>query len=289
MADVFNLSTKYSANKSSFTHKNINFMKIFLFIAALFLSSCQPNLVTKYYQGTPDARKLPHYDTTQSGVQIYSSIDVTKDIEALVRKSYVPIGGFSFFGPSNQISEVQLREQAMLIGAHVVLFSTKYKDTISGAMPLVLPNTTTTYSSGKATAYGNGGVVNVYGSGTTTTYGTQTMVMPYSINRSDYQAVFLAKKFSRFGANVIPLDTQTRQRLQSNAGVIIHLTIEGSPAYSADILDGDVLLSIENESIQGPEHFIQVLDKCADGQTLAIKINRNGKVIQKNVTLRSWN
>ena len=76
--------------------------------------------------------------------------------------------------------------------------------------------------------------------------------------------------------------------MQRNSGVIVAVVVEGSPAYSADILKGDIILSINNEIVQSQEHFMQINNKYPGGSTIALKIDRNGKIIQKEVVLASY-
>jgi hypothetical protein len=53
---------------------------------------------------------------------------------------------------------------------------------------LTLPNTSTSVTNGSATVSGAGGFAKLNGSATTTTYGTQTVMMPYNIQRADFSA-----------------------------------------------------------------------------------------------------
>jgi S1-C subfamily serine protease len=152
---------------------------------------------------------------------------------------------------------------------------------------LVLPQTTISYSSGTATAYGSGGVVNAYGTGTTTTYGSQTMMMPYSVARFDVAALFFVKTQSRLGVLPGPVDDDTRKRLQTNLGIKVLEVMEGSPAFLADVLPGDVVLSIADQPIQSPEHMIKLLDKY-EGQPVTLKIDRDGKAMEKQLQIGTY-
>jgi len=129
--------------------------------------------------------------------------------------------------------------------------------------------------------------VNAYGSGTTTTYGSQTMMMPYSVARSDFGAMFFAKTKSRLGVHPQALNDDTRKRLQTNAGISVRVVVEGSTAFAANVLPGDVILGIGTDSVQSVEHFYKLLDKY-QGQTTLFKIERDGKYIGKNIEIRSY-
>jgi tetratricopeptide (TPR) repeat protein len=257
--------------------------RMMLVFCVVALASCA-NPYAQFYKGTPDARLLPAYDSSQSGLQIYRSANLDQDRIALMRRSFIPIGDASFNAAESQVTEHHLREQAQKIGAHAVLVSSKYSHTLSGAVPLTVPNATTTYSTGTATAFGAGGAVTAYGSGTTTSYGSQTVMMPYSIARSDFAAIFFAKFRSRAGLFTEPLDDDTRRRLQTNSGVKVLVVSDGSPAFHADVVPGDVIISLADETVQSPQVFSALLKKY-EGQTVTLRIDRDGKTLEKTIAL----
>jgi len=260
------------------------FRNIVIIMAAFVLIGCV-NPYTKFYRGEQDATKFPNYAQNTGELLIFSSNDFQRDIANMIRKGYQPFGESHFNGASNQGIDGPLRSHAKNIGASAVLISTRYSHTVSGAVPLVMPTTTTTYSSGTATAYGPGGSVNAYGTGVSTTYGSQTMMMPYSVARSDFDAIFFYKaKRPRVGINPGELDQLTRKRLQTNSGIIVRVVVENSTAYLADIMDGDVVLKISNESVQSLDHYYKLLDKF-EGQKVIFSLDRDGKPIDKLVEI----
>lgn len=260
-------------------------MKKGAYLIAVTLVGCA-NPYTQFYQGQPDARIIRGYDASVEDVKVYSTNDLDRDIPSLERKGFIVVGNSSFNAGTNAVHQFQVVEQAKKVGAQIVLLSSKYTHTIQGAAPLVLPQTSTAYTTGNATAYGPAGVTNAYGSATTTTYGTQTVMMPYSIQRADFAAIFLAKTKTRLGIFVIELDDAARQRLQSNKGLIVRNVMDGSPAFDADILPGDVVLEISHEPMQSVEHFVSVLDR-SEGKNVPIKINRAGAILVKDVPVRA--
>lgn len=252
---------------------------------AFFAAGCS-NPYARFYKGNPDARAMLNYDPIAEDLQIYSTNSFDKDVRDLVRRGYQPIGESSFNTGENA-PEHQLREQAKKIGAHVALVSSQYTNTTSGAIPLSVPRVTNSYSNATATAYGSGGTVNAYGSGTTTTYGSETVMMPYSVARYDVGVVYLAKVRSRVGIHPAPIDDAIRRRIQTNSGVLVDLVTEGTTAFQADILPGDVILAVGGDSIQSDTHYIQLLDKF-EGQTVSFKLDRDGKRIEKQIEIRKY-
>ena len=215
-------------------------------------AGCASNPYAQFYRGTPDGRTIENYIPPTGPLQIYTTNDFARDVDALEKRGFAPIGNSAFNGAANRVSERQLREQAEKLGTAAVLVSSHYTHTVSGAMPLTLPNTSTSVTNGTATVSGPGGFANVNGSATTTTYGTQTVMMPYNVQRADFNAVYFVKKRAHLGVFYGVIDSATRTRLQTNAGALIRVVVEGSPASRADILPGDMILTIDGERVDGP-------------------------------------
>lgn len=262
-----------------------NILRGLLLLAIVSISACNP--YSQFYQGESNARSLPGYIPSNEPVKIYSSNNFDQDARELIRRGYRGIGESSFNGVSGSGGESQIRAQAQKIGAHAVLVSNKYSHTISGSMPLTVPTTSTSYSTGSATAYGPSGAVTAYGSGTTTTYGTRTTYMPYAINRSDYDALFFAKSKSRIGLFLLPIDDMTRRKIQSNYGLLVDVVCDDTPAYAANILPGDILTKINGTPVRSVDSF-QELIKTYTGKTAVLTLNRDGSVITKTVPVRSF-
>ncbi len=257
-------------------------MKKFLLVVLTFgLASCV-NPYTRFYRGVPDARKIPGYEPAKAELQIYTTNNFKRDMRVLFRQGYVPVGQAAFNAPTRSVTEWELRQQAAKIGAQAVLISSKYAYTVSGAMPFTVPQTSTSFTTGTATAYGPGGTVTAYGSGMTTTYGTETMMMPFSIPHSDFDAVFFAKVKTQLGVYCLPLDDATRQRLQTNAGVKVLEVMDGSAAFRENILPGDVILAIGNDQIDSAKDLKQLLLKY-QGQSVVFHLNRAGRPLDKRI------
>jgi membrane-associated protease RseP (regulator of RpoE activity) len=178
-----------------------------------------------------------------------------------------------------------VREQAAAVGAHVVLVASRYSHTISGATPLTIPSRTTSVSTGTATAFGRGGAATAMGSGMTTTYGSQTVMMPYTVQRSDFAVLFFAKSRSRVGIIAVPIDDATRRRLETNYGLRVEVVTENSSAFQANVLPGDVLLSVAGEPVSSWQNFVAILDR-REGSTVAFEFDRDGRRISKEIEIR---
>lgn len=257
-----------------------------LLIATLSLAlGCVPNPFAQYYQGMPDARVRPGYIAPTDSLQVFSSADLNGDVLKLMRRGYAVVGQSSFNAGLNTFDQSQVREQAKAIGASLVLVSSHYTNTIEGALPRTAPKTSTTTASGTATVYGTGGSATATGFGTSTTTTSQTVMVPYSIARGDFAALYFVRVKPVLGLVVVAIDDSTRQRLQTNAGVRVVVVVENSPAFDADILPGDILLSFGDERVGSPESLVQMAVKY-QGQHVDLLLNRNGMELHKGVVLQ---
>lgn len=243
--------------------------------------------VAQFYQGDRNARLHPQYDASETTVRVFTSDNLERDGRDLMRRGYVKIGQASFNAASSAINEAQVREQAAAVGAHVVLVAGRYSHTASGATPLTIPTRATSYSTGTATAYGPGGAVTAFGSGTTTTYGNQVVMVPYSVERSDFAILFFAKAKSRVGIFAVPIDDATRRRLETNAGLRVEVVVDDSPAFHANVLPGDVLISVAGESVSSMQGFVAITDRY-EGQRVPFDLDRDGKRLSKEIEIRKF-
>jgi C-terminal processing protease CtpA/Prc len=113
-------------------------------------------------------------------------------------------------------------------------------------------------------------------------------MMPYSVARSEFGALFFAKTKARLGVFPRDIDDVTWRRLQTNAGVSVFVVAEGTPAFAADVLPGDIILAIGDDSIQSVGHFFKLLDKYQSQRPL-FKIDRAGKSLEKQIEIQPYN
>jgi len=252
--------------------------------------SCGGGLFEKYYQGPDDVRMSnPYYDQSYAPpdddhMPVYTTKDINADALKLEAEGYAPVGVSSFYAPesSSDVGIGSLQRFAWKLGAEAVLFQSRYKDTITGATPLILPTTSTSYTNASAQACGYYGCVNGTGTGTTTTYGSETVMVPYSTVRSDYVALYFIKVRSRLGLVVAPLSDAERQQLGTNKASKVTLVVRGSEAFNADVLPGDYLETINGAAVYDQKQLGQLLDQY-EGQDAAVVLNRGGKTLRKNI------
>jgi hypothetical protein len=261
--------------------------KVLIALCAL-LTGCASGYES-FYQASADAsqvisrRAAPPLDAPL--VEHAAPANPEQVTMAYARRGYQLIGVSSFNSGMRETDKAAV-EQAKKVGADLVLIlNPQYTGTIQSTVPLTTPTTSTSYTTGSATAYIPGGApVTAYGSATTTTYGTQTTYVPITTNRYDYTAVYFVKSKARLGAYVRNLSDSERQSLGTNQGVVITLISDGTPAFSADVLAGDILVAINGERVASQEMYGALLDRYA-GQTVELTLLRQGASVSKSVKL----
>lgn len=245
------------------------------------------NPAAQFYQGLTDVKSHPRYDSSEAGVRIFVSDDLGRDERELFRRGYARFGQSFFNANSEAVTEAQVREQAATLGAHIVLVSSKHSHTVTGATSLYLPTNSRSYSTGIASALTPAGTVSVLGSSMTTTRGSQVVMVPYSVTRSDFGIVFFAKQKQRVGILLAPIDDETRRRLVTNAGIRVEAVADGSPAFIANVLPGDILLSISGEPISSLDGYLSIVKK-SEGRQVLFEFDRDGERIRKELTVHNF-
>lgn len=260
-------------------------------LSALMLLICCVNGYKQFYTPTRGATpesiasnragpppKIPIVERAKPG-------DPQVILDAYAKRGYNMVGNSSFNSGRPQ-SEDSAISQAQAVGADLVLIlDPKYTGTITSSIPITLPTTTTSISTGTATAYGSSGAVTVHGSGTTTTYGTTTNYIPMTVHRSDYGALYFVKQRFGLGVFVRDLSDSERQELQTNKGVVVRLVVDGTPAFNADILVGDMVVSIDNVPVINDQTFMDILNERR-GKQVTILVLRRGQRIEKSIQLK---
>ncbi len=201
-----------------------------------------------------------------------------------VRRGYVAIG-LSSFNSGQKQSDQGAIAQGQKVGADlVVIVNPSYTGSITSQLPITTPTTSTSYTSGSATAYGAGGIVTAYGNSTTTTYGSRTTYIPMTVNRFDYGAVYFIKRRYSLGAIWRDLTNEERTALQSNSGVYVENVVNDSPAFLNDVLVGDIIVKIDGQTIYGQQAASNALRQRRI-QEVELTIYRNGQFIEKKVQL----
>ena len=217
-------------------------------------------------------------------------------VRSMLEHGFIQIGFASFDGPP--ASREQLMEQAQKVGAQAVTLTGEYARTAEGVRPSLSfqpGQTYTTQERGTVTAstFGAGnpgyGYGTYSGSSTTTTPGSfQTQYTPYQMPIYSQGALFWRKlKPGIFGASGAPIPDELRDKLQRNTGVFISTIVEGSPAFNANVMRGDVIIEFADKPISTFQELNDLLPTLA-GQTVKITVLRGGetKVLEVHLNPR---
>jgi hypothetical protein len=264
---------------------------------ALLSTGCAVNGFEKYYTPQPGADKIsssPYIEKAPAVPKLYAhSNDVDADAKRMAEDGYVLIGISSFFGPSKTGTQSQAIEQGKRVGAAVILVKSTYKDTLTGTLPYTVPNApqvATVNTSGTVNSYGSGGYANGTYNGTSTVTmpgGSTTYNIPYAIARSDFFASYWVASDPakmRLGTRPVDLPDNLRAKLKRNTGVYIPIVIHGTPAFRANILEGDVILKINDVDVVDAKGFTDQLTQLA-GETVTLDILRDTETVTIKVTL----
>ncbi len=254
---------------------------ILLYILLFVVSGCNP--YAQFYHdlsGGVNVLENPNFIIPTNKPKLVQGSDTEKDTLRMMEEGYVLLGVSSF--NAGNVNQRGAANHAAKVHADTVIVYNSYTGTVSGSMPLTMPNTQSSYHSGSI--YGSGGGFATY-SGTSTTYGTQTTYIPYNVNRYDYYATFwIKKKQMTLGIYFDNLTDELRRKIESNKGVYISVVVKKSPAFENDLLAGDIIRKINNIEITDREHFPSIL-KENKGQEIDIEIFRNDKTIVKTIQL----
>lgn len=207
------------------------------------------------------------------------------DVLAAYERRGLVIVGSSMFNSGRREPEASAVEQGESIGADLVLLlDPQYTGTVTSNIPITTPTTSTSHSTGSATIYGAGGPVTARGSATTTTYGTETTYVPVVVHRSDYGALYFVRFRFALGVFTRDLDDEERRTLQTNQGAVVRNVVDNSPAFSADVLVGDVITEIDGTRVANAD-AIGGMTGGRRGRSVNVKLVRDGEAIEKTIQL----
>lgn len=259
-------------------------MRTFLaLIGCLLLVACASSGQRKFYEEYVNIDELKEVQTLAKGEEptIIFAADLQREIKIARSKGYIPIGGASFNGTPD--SESAIAKHAKSWGAVLVLVSSKFTNTATTTTPLLLPTTQTTTGSG--TIYSSQGSATL--SGSTTTRGTVAVPITTTERRFDQATVYFVKSTRkvRFGLFVAELPIELRVQLERNTGALIENVSDGSPAFVANVIPGDVLIELNGVPVTSSQQAMQLMQAVPAGdKTCRLKVLRKGT--ERTIDLR---
>lgn len=227
------------------------------------------------------SRLLP----AEGPAKIVTSENMREDATRMMENGYLLLGRSRFQGP--QVDPATALKQAKEVGASVVLLEKKYTTTITETVPMSewIPPRDVKVREKVTIETGPNAGQTVEREVTRTIEGEfQTTHVPQTTDYYEYAATFWGKsKPPIFGVLVRALNTEEKQRIQSNRGVLIRAVIHGSPAFHADILRDDVITSFGGVPITDPDQFFDTVVEN-QGREVTVDVVRGTET--KSFTLR---
>jgi hypothetical protein len=237
--------------------------------ACLAFGACASTSFEEFFTDFSDQwHGLPAPSGTVSVASVSHPADVSDALE-MFSEGYAFIGVSSFNGPLENNSSVLANAQK--IGAEKVLVSSRYTDTRTGSISIPTTRAVTTTESGTVSASGRDGLVAGSYAGTSTTYVPTTTMLPWQVQRYDQTALYFAPLGpSCLGIWLLEPTDAERLAAGTNRVATVAAIREGSPAYLADILAGDLLVSINGQTVANNASDILL----RSGEEIRVRIKR---------------
>jgi hypothetical protein len=216
-----------------------------IFILLAIASASTPSF-SKWYDSWIDINQFSNVITLKKGEepQIIRSNDIDNDFFEIRSNHYSCIGDTGFNGPDRDIVN-DIKRQCRQNGATIALYSFNYTDTRYGS----------------SYYKGSGG--------------------SYSTRRYDYQVYYfvpLLYTFQlKFGIDGNDLSNKSRQEIGRNTGVYVNIVYKDTPAFYANIVRGDVIIRINNYTINNHRDFLDIYDSFLTSTEVEVEYVRGGR------------
>lgn len=166
--------------------------------------------------------------------------------------------------------------QAKEIGATRVVLSSRYTGTRTDVMSVPMLTSDVAYTQGVATVNGRA----VPYSGSHSVHGTVIVPMAVQVQLYDHVAAFLAKlrEVPKSGLALAGLTAAQRKAYERNSGAVVEVVYEDSPAFRADVLEGDLVTAVDGRAVRTPEEAQAALAAAQQrGGNARLQILRDGR------------
>ena len=258
-----------------------------LLLLVIAFPAAAKNPYEQFYNDTVGGAELPRANPAGKPALYSGGPNKEQDAHSMMQRGFALIG-YSAFNAGSGIDDKKAEKQAERVGADVVLLYSNYSGSQSYSAPIFLPNNTVSTSTTTGTVYGPYGQTAQYQGRTNTTTSGGLSVIPrtVTVSRSDYVATYwVMMKPLPFGAKAVDLTPEERKALGRNRGATIAVVINGSPAFEADILEGDTVLGVNGAEISDTKDLTARMRALA-GQDVTLRLWRNGSELERVVHLR---
>ena len=259
-----------------------------LLISVITLTSCASrNFHAENYVANIDISNVPKPEKNPNGIDplIISTENLDQDYSTLLSKGYILLGYSTFEAELDE--KYNLLQQGRDVGATVVLTTNAFLGIHSTTVPLLLPTTSTSYTNGSFSGNQNTSYISSSGrylgqgnssfngnvNAQTTTNSNQWVPMTVSKSMYKQTSAFFVKTNHPFklGLYYRDLNNEERKKFETNLGVIITTVIENSPAFYNNILPGDMIISINDTTVNGFNDFSKILNSSQEINSIKFK------------------
>jgi len=233
----------------------------------------------KYYSSVPAGTSIP-IPSDEPPAAYHLDMDPQTAILFMYRKGNMLIGYSGMNGPLPKLKDaVQFGQK---IHVKYIVIGTEQAASRQINVPITTPTTRTSETTGNVTAFGSGGFAQGNYSGTTTTYGSQTTYIPIIKSRWNTVAMYFSPMVKKgLGAMWREPTSEEIAKLDTRHALIVAAVRNGSPADTANILEGDALLTLNGQAASG-----ETLAQAAQsGEPIAVHLIRNGQPRDVTVTI----
>lgn len=255
-------------------------MRLFLFLLCFSLAACATGFEEFYESTASDEDFSNRFEHSSEAPEIVASYgDISETVLKMFERGFGLVGYSAFNGPIEKSKKALSKAEE--VGATKVVILSEYINTVNGTLSIPSSKHVTTYHSGTVSTYGNGG--STYGgySGTSTSYVPTTSYIPYSVARYDQTALFFAAlKPSCLGIMVSEPSEAEKRMVGTNKVVIVTAVRQGSAAYHADVLSGDLIATTGAKGLDPQAEFFGL----KKGVTHTLRIVRGRQIIETDVS-----
>jgi hypothetical protein len=217
--------------------------------------------------------------------RIITSNNIKNDNWDLFEKGYIMVGYSKFDGP--HADPTLAVAEAKRIGADIILIEQKFARSLTETVTMTqwAPSETTEIRENWSEVGANGVTNTQRRMDVTTNRGPETVYVPKQVDYYEHSATYWRKlQWPIFGAFVQDLTDELKQRLETNQGLTVRAIVNDSPAYRADLLKGDILLSMNGQPVPGAQRFYEEISNLA-GKTVEFTVLRGNKRLQRTIPL----
>jgi hypothetical protein len=203
---------------------------------------------------------------------VTGSGNLVEDVDRMWRHGYGVIGYSAFNSPNDKTADAIKWGQALK--ARYVMLGTSLTSSRTGVLPVTVPHDTTSTT--------NGMVGGTPFSATTTRSGMQTSLMPFTVNRFDKLAIYFSE-VPKKGTGILPRELAQAEisALETQRALAVRAVRDGSPAYEANILPGDLIVEVNGKPADAANWQAAVKGDAV----LHVRLMRNGQPRELAITV----